>query len=420
MLKKLGCAARKLILITTLMALVATVTSCGSDDKSATESRTRNFSASLDCGEPTVAPEPVAQTPMAETVEEAEQAAAAAFAAMREAEEAARYLEEERRYAQQEATAAYAEWEKNGRTEADWDVAAAADARTSVVNDNLDLALSNMGQVSMFHTLLVNHTMQIGGETGRNSSADAERNACLAEERQLYADWEAQQAALELEQQKNDLRLINEQINALDESGVTRADQIVLTENRVAAEREAAAAADKLKNFSVVEDAANKFAEDLAAFRVAQNGRNDSSLTEEQRQGHKNNYRALYLAKGESSAALIPLANELAGLNLADNVHVVGEGTLDKLNSILEEVEGAAVSSADAAEAAEAEELAKYWERRGKEKAINELSEKAEQIKEQADAAQQALYERSQAADRAQQDVIDTQTALANAIEQGT
>ena len=249
MLKKLGCAARKLILITTLMALVATVTSCGSDDKSATESRTRNFSAKLDCGEPTVAPEPVAQTPMAETVEEAEQAAAAAFAAMREAEEAARYLEEERRYAQQEATAAYAEWEKNGRTEADWDVAAAADARTSVVNDNLDLALSNMGQVSMFHTLLVNHTMQIGGETGRNSSADAERNACLAEERQLYADWEAQQAALELEQQKNDLRLINEQINALDESGVTRADQIVLTENRVAAEREAAAAADKLKNF---------------------------------------------------------------------------------------------------------------------------------------------------------------------------
>ena len=85
---------RKLLVVTTLMALVATVTSCGSDDESATESRTRNFSASLDCENETVIPAP----PLGETAEEAKEAfetiAAVADSAEQLAREAARELAE--------------------------------------------------------------------------------------------------------------------------------------------------------------------------------------------------------------------------------------------------------------------------------------------------------------------------------------
>ncbi len=82
----------------------------------------------------------------------------------------------------------------------------------------------------------------------------------------MYADAAAQEAARELELRENDLRLINEQINALDESGVTRDDQIVLTENRVAAEREAAAAAAKLAELDqIAEETRAVFAADIGS-----------------------------------------------------------------------------------------------------------------------------------------------------------
>ena len=427
MLKKLGFAMRKLLVVTTLMALVATVTSCGSDDESATGSRTRNFSANLDCGQEAVtapvpdepeeqAPMPEEDPPMADTVDEAQQAANASHALMLEAEEQARRREEMSTNYDREAAEAL-KIAKETQYEQDWAAAYAADKLSRSALNDLDDAYSDLGEATAYHDDVVDHAIGIGGESGRNSSAEAERNACLARQDQMYADWEAQQAALELELQQNDLRLINEQINALDESGVTRDDQIVLTENRVEAERRAAAAADKLEDFSPVEDAADEFAAALEAFREIQESGDRSGDAYKKAEDAKKAAAKRVLSALDNG----PLKDRfdsrtIRGLNDSSRLD---EKFIEAFAKDLEEVKDAADSSADAAEAAEAEELANYWERRGKENAINELREKAEQIKEQADAAEQAYYERSQAADRADQNVIDTQTALADAIEQG-
>jgi hypothetical protein len=69
------------------------------------------------------------------------------------------------------------------------------------------------------------------------------------------------------------------------------------------------------------EVAVEQFREDLALFRVAQNGRNDQSLTEEQRQGHRANYSSAYDVKTKSAAAAIQVANERGfNLNSPDNL----------------------------------------------------------------------------------------------------
>ena len=69
------------------------------------------------------------------------------------------------------------------------------------------------------------------------------------------------------------------------------------------------------------EVAVEQFREDLALFRVAQNGRNDQSLTEEQRQGHRDDYASAYDVKTKSAAAAIQVANERGfNLNSPDNL----------------------------------------------------------------------------------------------------
>jgi hypothetical protein len=68
---------------------------------------------------------------------------------------------------------------------------------------------------------------------------------------------------------------------------------------------------DSTESASVCFDpAVEQFREDLALFRVAQTGRNDQSLTEEQRQGHIDNYASAYDVKTKSAAAAIQVANE--------------------------------------------------------------------------------------------------------------
>ena len=152
------------------MALVATVTSCGSDDESATESRTRNFSASLDCGEPTKVPEPAEQAPMAETVDEAQQAAADAYAEMQEAEERVRFLEEERDDLEIKTEVAYQEYLENGQTDEDYAVLAASNEQTTQIFNALDDAYVDMGEAAAYHSETVNHAIDIGGEVVRNSA----------------------------------------------------------------------------------------------------------------------------------------------------------------------------------------------------------------------------------------------------------
>ena len=63
------------------------------------------------------------------------------------------------------------------------------------------------------------------------------------------------------------------------------------------------------------EVAVEQFREDLALFRVAQSGRNDQSLTDEQRQGHRDDYASAYDVKTKSAAAAIKVVNE-RGFNL--------------------------------------------------------------------------------------------------------
>ena len=63
------------------------------------------------------------------------------------------------------------------------------------------------------------------------------------------------------------------------------------------------------------EVAVEQFRVDLSLFRAAQNGKNDQSLTEEQRQGHRENYSSAYHVKSKSAAAAIKVVNE-RGFNL--------------------------------------------------------------------------------------------------------
>jgi hypothetical protein len=76
-----------------------------------------------------------------------------------------------------------------------------------------------------------------------------------------------------------------------------------------------------------------QFREDLALFRAAQNGRNDQSLTEEQRQGHRDNYNSAYDVKTKSAAAAIEVANE-RGFNL-DSPDNLDESFLRKWDSTI-------------------------------------------------------------------------------------
>ena len=65
----------------------------------------------------------------------------------------------------------------------------------------------------------------------------------------------------------------------------------------------------------------DQFADDLEKFRIAQNGRNDESLTEEERQAHRDNYSELYKIKEKSAVAVIEMANEL-GMKTSDKANL--------------------------------------------------------------------------------------------------
>ena len=82
-----------------------------------------------------------------------------------------------------------------------------------------------------------------------------------------------------------------------------------------------------------LDPAVEQFREDLALFRVVQSGRNDQSLTEEQRQGHRDNYASAYDVKTKSAAAAIQVANE-RGFNL-DNPDNLDESFLRKWDSTI-------------------------------------------------------------------------------------
>ena len=414
MLKKLGYAARKLILISTIMALVATVTSCGSDDESATESRTRNFSASLDCGEPTKVPEPEEQAPMAETVDEAQQAAADAYAEMQEAEERVRFLEEERDDLEIKTEVAYQEYLENGQTDEDYAVIAAVDDQLGRTYDDLSIALPDMGKAAAYHAKTVNHAIDIGGEVKRNSSADAERNACIAEENQMYADAAAQQAARELELRENDLRLINEQINALDESGVTRDDQIVLTENRVEAEREAAAAAAEVAKLDQITEETEKFKKAMAEFNEEKQ-KTDGKRTP--------NYNSLLNAKNAAAKALDNKIDEL-GLTFSNNRYGYTAGKeQDKFLELI--FEDMADADKNAASASEARDDANEYsviagiERQVAQQNREALIKKAEMLRDDADSAKNRYFDATVRAQDATRTANEASVALADAIAQG-
>ena len=65
----------------------------------------------------------------------------------------------------------------------------------------------------------------------------------------------------------------------------------------------------------------DQFADDLEKFRIAQNGRNDESLTEEERKAHRENYSELYKIKEKSAVAVIEMANEL-GMSTSDKANL--------------------------------------------------------------------------------------------------
>jgi hypothetical protein len=91
---------------------------------------------------------------------------------------------------------------------------------------------------------------------------------------------------------------------------------------------------DSTESASVCFDpAVEQFREDLALFRVAQSGRNDQSLTEEQRQGHRDDYASAYDVKTKSAAAAIEVANE-RGFNL-DSPDNLDESFLSRWDSTI-------------------------------------------------------------------------------------
>jgi hypothetical protein len=328
MLKKLSYAARKLILITTLMALVATATSCGSDDESATESRTRNFSASLDCearfAETTMPMGMGMPMPMPQTVDEGLQEADDAYYVWQEYEDEAYYLEDQLIYLETVFDDTYTDWQMNGSPEEVWPELSSAQDDYELGQISMHRHYGMMGEAEDYYADLVDHVIQIGGETGRNSSADAERDACREQENQMYGDWEAEEAQLELDELERDQAFINNQINA------------------------AAQAADKLEDFEVVEDAADEFAAALEAFREVQESGDRGDA-----------YREAYDAKNDAAdRVLSALDNGPLGL---DRFKTSGtDKTSDNLDEVflrnfandLEEVEAAA---ADAAAQAQAE-----------------------------------------------------------------
>jgi hypothetical protein len=516
MLKKLGYAARKLILITTLMALVATVASCGSDDESATGSRTRNFSPSLDCEEEPTIPDgsdmasPPTSTPLAETQEQAEinareallneeaarekaliaeEAATAAaeeeenlrIAAIQEAKQAAeeeaeaaelRAQEERAERERQEIMESQQRWmnqvfeqEQREKERAERNHQAMMESQQRWMNQMYEqeqrereakaaelraqeeraernhqammesqqrwmnqmyeqeqrereaeaarVALQQAESVSQETTA---HVITAFSDTVKNSSADAQTNACEALQNDINAQNVESEAQTKLDEKKSDLSFLNDMINALDPEN-TEEEQTALTENSEKARNQAAEAAAQLSDFEQVADASAKFKDDLAAFREAQEGRNDLTLTEEERQSHKDNYKALEVAKRRSASLIIPLANK-EGFDL-ENPDQINEYFLDNLDTKLDEAEKEKDALKKAANEAEALEIDSEYERKAQAAKAKELIAIAEQVKAAAEEADRAYYEASRAAELAKEAEREAMNSLVTVTAAG-
>ena len=475
MLKKLGYAARKLILITTLMALVATVTSCGSDDESATESRTRNFSASLDCENETVIPAP----PLGETAEEAKEAfetiAAVADSAEQLAREAARELAEaeaeaerirtEAKKAAEAATAAAKEREaekeaefrivqsgrhdeslsdeqrrehrmnysesylsyeeaKVVRKEAQTairdelnDALADAAAADSVVDDlakNEDELLNDVKEARATAGRLAAHASGTFGVEGKNSAPGAQEAACLAQERALYAEWEAQQALLKLADKQVNLNTVTKKLAALDED-LENAE--AAAKKRVELEKQAAEAEDKVAKLDQIAEETDVFAAKLEAFRTAQSGRNDESLSDEQRREHKMNYSAANEAYRAAESALEKNIAEL-GITLS-GPRSAAEGLLKRVLAAAADADKNAASTSDARDDANEYSVIAGIERQVAQQNREALIKKAEMLRDDADSAKNRYFDATVRAQDATRTANDASVALADAIAQG-
>jgi hypothetical protein len=481
MLKKLGYAARKLILISTIMALVATVTSCGSDDESATESRTRNFSASLDCENETVIPAP----PLGETAEEAKEAfetiAAVADSAEQLAREAARELAEAERIrtdakeavtvakeAAETATAAAKEiydgklaefrTAQNGRHDKSLsdeqrqehkdnyddaykgfreakddrnegqtairdelnDALADAAEADSVVDDlakNTDELLNDVKEARATAGRLAAHASGTFGVEGKNSAPGAQEAACLAQERALYAEWEAQQALLKLADKQVNLNTVTKKLAALDED-LENAE--AAANKRVELEKQAAEAVDKVAELDQIAAETEKFKKTMAEFREAQSGRNDESLSDEERLVHKNNYRSSEKARDAAAKALDKKIAEL-GITVSKNRTASKEleGFLKIVIESMADADKNAASASEAADEANEYSVIAGIERQVAKQNRDALIKKAEMLRDDADSAKNRYFDATMRAQDATRTANEASVALADAIAQG-
>ena len=336
MLKKLRHAARKLILITTLMALVATVTSCGSDDESATELRTRNFVPGLDCENET----DTSASQLSETAEGAkeafekisavadstEQLAREAALEQEEAEAKAERIRTEAIKAAETATAAaneklaekLAEFReaqigrndeslsdeeqqvhKNNYKDTYLDLREAKSERDegqTVISDELNGALADAAEADSVADelakksgVLLNdvmearktadrlgqHAVDAFAEKGKQSAPGAKETACLAADQARDAELEAQTALLKLAGKQTNLNTVTKQLADLDKD-LENAE--AAANKRVELEKQAAEAADKVAELDQVAAETEKFKKAMAAFQEAKDNLENSSL----------------------------------------------------------------------------------------------------------------------------------------------
>jgi SWI/SNF-related matrix-associated actin-dependent regulator 1 of chromatin subfamily A len=472
MLKKLGFATRKLLVVTTLMALVATVTSCGSDDESATGSRTRNFSPDLDCDNGTDIP----AAPLGETAEEAKEAfetilevadsteqlareaareqaeakakaerirteaieaaeAATAAAKEREAEKEAEFRivqsgrhdeslsEEQRREHRMNYSESYLGYREarevlketqtviSDELNDALNVAAAADSEADELAKKSDELLNDVKEARQTADRLAQHAVNTFGEGGKNSAPGAQETACLAAERARDADSEATTALLKLAKKQANLNTVTNQLAALDED-LENAE--AAAKKRVELEKQAAEAADKVAELDQIAAETDEYKQKLAEFRVVQSGRNDESLSDEQRREHRINYQAAYKAQAAAQSALNKKMAEL-GIDFGAQ----GESLVTKIFAAKADTDKYAASTSKAAD--DANEFATIAEvkRQVAQQNREALIKKAEMLRDDADSAKNRYFDATMRAQDAIKAANEASVALADAIAKG-
>ena len=240
-----------------------------------------------------------------------------------------------------------------------------------------------MQQAETVSQNVTSHAITAFSGTVKNSSADAQTNACEALQDDINAQNVVSEAQTKLDEKKSELPFLNKKINALAPKN-TEEEQAVLIKNREEARRESAEADRAHYEASRPAERA-EFAE-----RKATNSLLTASAT------------------GNSTA-----------ISAAEQVEADAQVVADAAEQAEADAQAAADASAKAANEAEALEIDSEFERKAQAAKAKELIALAEQVKADAEEADRAYYEALRAAERAEEAEREAMNSLVTVTAAG-